>query len=112
LASLELSRGLAFPLSAYAFGLLAGGLLGLRFYSYTNVKVVGQSLVMGGTVQVLIVYWCFFAWRYYLGYQAAIHPELANELVAVVQASLGAGLINGLIVGRSLALLRFFKVHA
>ncbi|WP_256830230.1 hypothetical protein [Pseudomonas sp. Pse1] len=47
-----------------------------------------------------------------MGYQAAIHPELANELVAVVQASLGAGLINGLIVGRSLALLRFFKVHA
>jgi hypothetical protein len=47
-----------------------------------------------------------------LGYQAAIHPELANELVAVVQASLGAGLINGLIVGRSLKLLRLFKAQA
>ena len=112
LASLELSRGLAFALSAYAFGLLAGGLLALRFYSFTNVKVVRQSLVMGGTLQVLIVYWCFFAWRYYLGYQAAINPELANELAAVVQASLGAGLINGLIVGRSLKLLRLFKVQA
>ncbi|WP_339521350.1 hypothetical protein [Pseudomonas sp. EL_65y_Pfl2_R96] len=109
LASLKLSQGVAIPLSAYALGLLAGWMLALRFYSYHNVEREGESLVLGGTIKVLIVYWCFFAWRYYCGYQAAIYPEQANEVPVVAWSGLGAGLINGLIVGRSLRLLSFFK---
>lgn len=65
--------------------------------------------MLGGTIKVLFVYWCFFAWRYYSGYQDAVHPERASEVAAVVWSALGAGLINGLIVGRSLWLLSFFK---
>ena len=109
LATLKLSQGLAIPLSAYALGLLAGWLLALRFYSYKNVEREGERLVLGGTIKVLIVYWGFFAWRYCSGYQAAMHPELANEVSVVGWSALGAGLINGLIVGRSLRLLRFFR---
>lgn len=109
LASLKLSQGVAIPLSAYGLGLLAGWVLALSFYSYHNVEREGDSLVLGGTVKVLLVYWCFFAWRYYCGYQAAMHPELSNEVPVVAWSALGAGLINGLIVGRSLRLLRFFK---
>ncbi|WP_454834313.1 hypothetical protein [Pseudomonas lini] len=109
LASLKLSQGIAIPLSAYALGLLAGWLLALRFYSYNNVEREAEGLLLGGTSKVLIVYWGFFAWRYYSGYQAAMHPELANEVSMVGWSALGAGLINGLIVGRNLKLLRFFK---
>lgn len=109
LASLKLSQGFVIPLSVYALGLLAGWLLALRFYSYHNVEREGERLVLGGTIKVLIVYWCFFTWRYYSGYQAAMHPELANEVSLVAWSALGAGLINGLIVSRSLRLLRFFK---
>jgi len=36
-----------------------------------------------------------------------MYPELANEMSTVAGAALGAGLINGLIVGRSFKLLRF-----
>jgi len=107
LASLNLSQGVVIPLSAYVIGLLAGWLLALRFFSYSNVQREGEHLVLPGTIKVLIVYWGFFAWRYYLGYQAAMYPEMANELPMAVWSALGAGLINGLIVGRSLKLLRF-----
>jgi hypothetical protein len=82
-------------------------LLAQRFFSYNNVQCEGQHLVLPGTIKVLIVYWGFFAWRYYEGYQAAMYPELANELPMTAWSALGAGLINGLIVGRSLKLLRF-----
>jgi hypothetical protein len=108
-ASLKVSQGFAIPFSVYALGLLVGWLLALRFYSYNNVEREGERLVLGGTIKVLIVYWCFFAWRYYSGYQEAMHPELANEVWLVVWSSLGSGFINGLIVGHSLKLLRFFK---
>lgn len=108
-ASLKFSQGLAVPLSVYALGMLLGWLLALRFYPYHNVKLEGEVLVLDGTIRVLIVYWCYFAWRYYSGYQEAVHPELANEASLVAWSSLGSGLINGLIVGRSLRLLRFFK---
>lgn len=109
LASMTFSQGVVIPLSIYALGLLAGWFLALRFYSYHDVEREGERLVLGGSVKVLTVYWCFFAWRYYSGYQAAMHPELANEMSVVALSSLGAGLINGLIVGRCLRLLRFFK---
>ncbi|EPA92294.1 hypothetical protein [Pseudomonas sp. G5(2012)] len=108
-ASLKISQGFVVPLSVYAMGLLVGWLLALRFYSFHNVKREGEGLVLDGTIRVLIVYWCFFAWRYYSGYQEAVHPQLANEIGLVAWSSLGSGLINGLIVGRSFRLLRFFK---
>ncbi|MGH8387782.1 MAG: hypothetical protein ACRESJ_20235 [Pseudomonas sp.] len=112
LASLNLSQGPVIPLLVYVPGVLAGWFFALRFYSYTNVKLVGGNLVLGGTVKVLMVYWGFFAWRYYLGYQAAIYPQAADEWPMTAWSALGAGLINGLIVGRSLRLLRFFKVES
>jgi hypothetical protein len=110
LASLKLSQGYAIPLFGYALGGIAGWCLAQYFYTYDNVEREGDRLVLGGTVKVLLVYWCFFLWRYYLGYQAAVHPEMSDAMSAVVVSSLGAGLINGLIVGRSLRLLSFFKV--
>ncbi|WP_347911212.1 hypothetical protein [Pseudomonas grandcourensis] len=109
LASLNLSQGVVIPLSVYVIGLLAGWLLALRFYTYTNVTFAGGNLVLGGTVKVLIVYWGFFAWRYYLGYHAAMYPERVNELPMTAWSALGAGLINGLIIGRSLKLLSLLK---
>ncbi|MHC8390986.1 hypothetical protein ACYZTM_23740 [Pseudomonas sp. MDT2-39-1] len=109
LSSLEFSQGIAIPLSVYSLGLLAGWFTGLRFYSYNDVECEGNRLVLGGTIKVLLVYWGFFAWRYFTGYQAAVHPELANEVSEVAWSALGAGLINGLIIGRSLRLLHFFK---
>ncbi|MBI3905016.1 MAG: hypothetical protein HY309_05555 [Pseudomonas fluorescens] len=112
LASLNLSQGVVIPLSAYVIGLLAGWLVALRFFSYSNVQREGDHLVLPGTVKVLIVYWGFFAWRYYGGYQAAMYPEMANEMSAVEGGALGAGLINGLILGRSLKLLRFFRFES
>jgi len=41
LASLNLSLGSVVPFFACVLGLLAGWLLALRFYSYTNVNCVG-----------------------------------------------------------------------
>ncbi|MEB0045403.1 MULTISPECIES: hypothetical protein [unclassified Pseudomonas] len=108
-ASLKISQGFLVPLSVYALGLLVGWLLALHFYSYHTVKRKGEELVLDGSIKVLIVYWCYFAWRYYGGYQEAMYPELANEVSLVAWSSLGAGFVNGLIVGRSLRLLRFFK---
>jgi hypothetical protein len=109
LTSLSLSEEVAIQLVAYAPGLLVGWWMALRFFSYSNVQREGDHLVLPGTVKVLIVYWGFFAWRYYLGYQAEMYPEMANALPMTAWSALGAGLINGLIVGRSLKLLRLLK---
>ena len=109
LTSLNLSQGIASALAVYALGLFAGWAVALRFYSYNEVKREGESLVLDGTIKVLVVYWGYFTWHYYDGYQLAMYPELVNEFSRVIFSILGAGLINGLILGRSLRLLRLFK---
>jgi hypothetical protein len=109
LLSLKFSLGIAVPLSFYALGLSGGWIAAQRFYSYCNVEREGDRLVLGGSVKVLAVYWMFFGWRYYSGYQIAMHPELADQVFMIVFSSLGAGIINGLIIGRCLRLLRFFR---
>jgi hypothetical protein len=109
LVSLNFTQGAAIPLSVYALGMLAGWVLALRFYSYQGVVRDGERLVLNGTAKVLLVYWGFFAWRYYSGYQEAMYPELVDGVSAVATSALASGIINGLIVGRSLRLLRFFK---
>lgn len=109
LTSLKFAQGVALPLLIYATALLAGAAIAQYLYTYRTVERDGKRLIIAGTVKVLMVYWAFFAWRYYSGYEAAVHPEQANALFAVASSSLAAGLINGLILGRSLRLLRFFK---
>ncbi len=110
LFSLNLSQGVFTPLASYGASLAIGWLIAFYFYSYRDVGREGNSLVIGGTPKVLIVYWVFFAWRYYSGYHAAISPETTNDISVIASSSLASGLINGLIVGRSFMLLRFFKV--
>ncbi len=109
LASLNLTQGITIAFFVYALGLFVGWFLASRFYSYHNVECQGRQLILGGTIKVLIVYWCFFAWRYYSGYQTAIHPERAGEMSPIVWSAMSAGVISGLIVGRALRLLLFFK---
>jgi hypothetical protein len=109
LVSLNFSQGAAIPLSVYGLGMLAGWGLALRFYSYQDVARDGERLVLTGTAKVLLVYWGFFAWRYYIGYQEVMYPEFVDGVSAVAMSALASGIINGLIVGRSLRLLRFFK---
>jgi hypothetical protein len=110
LFSLNFSQGIFTPLASYGVGLLAGWFAASCFYSYRDVGQEGDRLVIAGSPKVLIVYWVFFAWRYYSGYHATINPETVNEASVIACSSLASGLINGLIVGRSFRLLRFFKV--
>jgi len=109
LASLNFVQGFAFPVLVYFIAMLAGLFLAARFYSFHNVHRDGKHLVLGGSVKVLLVYWSFFAWRYYSGYQETTRPERINDVATIVASALASGAINGLIVGRSLRLLRFFK---
>jgi hypothetical protein len=110
LFSLNLSQGVLTPLASYGAGVVTGWFAASGFYSCRDVRREGNSLVVGGSPKVLMVYWIFFAWRYYSGYHAAINPETVNEASVIACSSLASGLINGLIVGRSFRLLRFFKV--
>ncbi|PRA27254.1 hypothetical protein [Pseudomonas poae] len=109
LVSISPSHGVVVQILVCVLGLFIGSFLALRIYSYGNIKLEGEGLVIAGSIKVLAVYWCFFAWRYYIGYLAAMYPELAAEVSAKVLSSFGGGLINGLIVGRCLKLLSLFK---
>lgn len=109
LVSIASSHGAVVQLLVYALGLFGGSFLALRFYSYSNIERDEGGLIIAGSIRVLAVYWCFFAWRYYNGYQAAMYPELVNEVSVKFLSSLGGGLINGLIVGRCLRLLSLLK---
>lgn len=108
LTAMKFSHGIVIPISIYVFGLLAGWLLALRFYSYNEVEREGNRLRLGGSVKVLAVYWCFFAWHYYVGYQEAMDPEFLNNVSVVALSALCTGLINGFFVRRCLGLLRYF----
>lgn len=108
LASMTFAQGFAIALSIFAMGVLTGWYLARWLYSYNGIQREGERLVLGGSVKTLAVYWCFFAWRYYCGYQVAAHPELASETIVIALSSLASGLINGLVLGRSIRLLRFF----
>lgn len=110
LFSLNVSQGIFTPLASYGVGLMAGWFAAFGFYSCRDVGREGDNLAIGGSPKVLIVYWLFFAWRYYSGYHAAINPEVVNEVSAIVCSSLASGFINGLIVGRSFMLLRLLRV--
>lgn len=110
LFSLNSFQGLFTPLASYGTGLVTGWFAAFHYYSCRDVGREGDNLVIGGSPKVLIVYWLFFAWRYYSGYHAAINPEAVNEVSAIGCSSLASGFINGLIVGRSFMLLRIFRV--
>lgn len=110
LFSLNFSQGVFTPLASYGASLAIGWFIASYFYSYRDIGREGNSLVIAGSPKVLMVYWVFFAWRYYSGYHAEISPETVNDISVIASSSLASGLINGLIVGRSFMLLRFFKV--
>lgn len=59
LFSLNLSQGVFTPLASYGASLAIGWLIAFYFYSYRDVGREGNSLVIGGTPKVLIVYWVF-----------------------------------------------------
>ncbi len=110
LASLNPSQEIAIQLSVYTLGLLAGWLLALRFFSYNNVQCEGQHLVLPGTIKVLIVYWGFLPGVITKVTRRPCTRNWPMKCRRSRGAALGAGLINGLIVGRSFKLLRFFQV--
>ncbi|WP_261792946.1 hypothetical protein [Pseudomonas chlororaphis] len=60
-----------------------------------------QHLVVPGTWKVLGISLLFFAVKYFIGYQAAVHPEDSADVEMLILAGAASGFAVGLFCGRT-----------
>lgn len=103
LFSLNYTDHLAMTLSAWLTGIALGSAAALVLFP-TRCLIIddsGRQLVVPGTWKTLAIYLLFFAVRYFIGYQAAVHPEHSNDFEIVLIACTASGFTVGLFCGRA-----------
>lgn len=89
-------------------GLVLGGGLASAVFSGKDARLGadGKSLVLPGSVKILLISQLLFAVKFYLGYQAAVHPELTITTPMLTLAGSASGFAVGLFCGRAVRLYR------
>lgn len=73
-------------LSAWLTGIAVGSATALLLFPTRCLTLddAGRRLVVPGTWKILAIYLLFFAVRYFIGYQAVVHPERSNDIQIVL----------------------------
>ncbi|WP_029978480.1 DUF6622 family protein [Pseudomonas sp. PH1b] len=97
-------------LGAWASGAALGSLLAMLLFSNAGVLLEsgGEALLVPGTLKILGISLLFFAVKYWIGYQSAVHPEHASSIQMLGISGAAAGFTVGLFCGRALKLYRHF----
>lgn len=98
-------------LGAWAGGATLGSLLALLLFSSAGVLLEsgGEAILVPGTLKILAISLLFFAVKYWIGYQTAVHPEQAASVQMLGISGAAAGFTVGLFCGRALKLFRNFR---
>jgi hypothetical protein len=98
----------ALSIGAWLGGAALGSLLAIVLFSAKDARLDddGKTLVLPGTWKILLISQLFFAVKYYLGYQQAVHPLLSSTPSMLVLAGMASGFTVGLFCGRSTRLYR------
>jgi len=91
-------------------GLAVGGLIGRSIAPRHGVTIARdrQRLTVPGSVVPLILILVIFAGRYAAGYAFGRYPELRQDALAVIVTASYAALCTGVMLGRTLPLLRAY----
>ncbi|NWB64625.1 hypothetical protein, partial [Pseudomonas sp. F1002] len=87
-------------------GAAVGCLLAMAMFTAKGASLDGHTLVLPGTWKILLISQLFFAVKYYLGYQHAVHPLLSSTAPMLALAGGASGFTVGLFCGRAIKLQR------
>ncbi|MGZ0782488.1 hypothetical protein DNK59_00985 [Pseudomonas sp. TKO26] len=108
--SVNLGEHAVLALGAWAGGAALGSLLALLLFSSAGVLLEsdGEAILVPGTLKILGISLLFFAVKYWIGYQTAVHPEQATSVQMLGISGAAAGFTVGLFCGRAFKLYRNF----
>ncbi|WP_321861019.1 DUF6622 family protein [Pseudomonas paraveronii] len=103
LFSLNYIGHLAMTLGAWLTGVALGSATALVLFPTRCLTLddSGRRIIVPGTWKILAIYLFFFAVRYFIGYQAAVHPEHSNDVEIILIACTASGFTVGLFCGRA-----------
>jgi hypothetical protein len=106
--SVNLGEHPLLALGAWAGGAALGSLLAMLLFTSVGVllEADGEALLIPGTLKILGISLLFFAVKYWIGYQGAVHPEHAASVQMLGISGAAAGFTVGLFCGRALKLYR------
>ncbi|WP_421666891.1 hypothetical protein, partial [Pseudomonas veronii] len=94
---------LYFSILGDLFGVSLGGLVAFAIFPRRGLTLdeEGKHLIVPGTWKVLGISLLFFAVKYFIGYQAAVHPEFSATVEMLALAGAASGFTVGLFCGRT-----------
>lgn len=103
LCSLSYGEHSGLSLASWLGGAALGGLVAYVLFPVQRLALddSGQRLVVPGTWKILGIYLLFFAVKYFIGYQSAVHPEHMADVDMILIACTAAGFTVGLFCGRA-----------
>jgi len=103
LFSLSYAGRVELTVGSWLMGMVLGGLAAFALFPRRGLTLdeEGKHLIVPGTYKVLGISLLFFAVKYFIGYQAAVYPELSATVEMLVLAGTASGFTVGLFCGRS-----------
>ncbi|MFC6299092.1 hypothetical protein GNF76_26720 [Pseudomonas sp. CCM 7893] len=101
--SLKYADHFAITLCVWLVGIVLGCLAASSLFPHQRLTLAegGQRLIVPGSWNILGIYLLFFAIKYFLGYQEAVHPEHSNDAELILIAGFAPGFTVGLFFGRA-----------
>ncbi|WP_338525028.1 hypothetical protein NUH87_05065 [Pseudomonas batumici] len=106
--SLNYVDNVELTLGSWLAGIALGSLAALLLFSRRGVTLddEGLGLIVPGTWKVLGISLLFFAVKYFIGYQAAVHPERSASAKILILTGTSSGFTVGLFCGRAITFYR------
>ncbi|WP_330215054.1 hypothetical protein [Pseudomonas sp. AM8] len=103
LLSLSYADRVELTVGSWFTGMLLGGLVAFALFHRRGLTMdeEGKHLIVPGTWKVLGISLLFFTVKYFIGYQAAVHPEFSATVEMLVLAGSASGFTVGLFCGRA-----------
>ncbi|MFJ2365801.1 hypothetical protein ACIPIN_19200 [Pseudomonas sp. NPDC087697] len=95
-------------LGSWVAGIALGSLAAIALFSRRGLTLDsdGKGLIVPGTWKILCISLLFFAVKYFIGYQAAVHPERSASVQMLRLTGTASGFTVGLFCGRAITLYR------
>lgn len=106
--SLNYAGHVELTLGSWLAGVALGSLAAWVLFSRRGLTLddEGQGLIVPGTWKILGISLLFFAVKYFIGYQAAVHPERSASAEILILTSTASGFTVGLFCGRAITFYR------
>ncbi|APC17662.1 hypothetical protein BLL42_18715 [Pseudomonas frederiksbergensis] len=106
--SLNYNEHAGLALGSWIAGIALGSLAAIALFSHRGVTLDsdGKGLIVPGSWKIFCISLLFFAVKYFIGYQAAVHPERSASVQMLALTGTASGFTVGLFCGRATTLYR------